>query len=150
MIKSKKKSQIESDTKQSAIFCDFSSFKETLQNNPSIIDKPIDGMNNTILHHACYCEKIEYVELLLKSGASPNTPNDYNITPFHLSVSRSKIFNLFLKKKKLDVNYSCQIGNTVLHFAAMRFFKINNSQLDILSKVIYIYIYISLNLLTNT
>lgn len=117
---------------------DYDLFKKILQQNPDIIHSTFGDLNRTLLHIACEEENEDIVELLLKSGADPNSIDQYGKTPFHVSASgnSASIFNIFLKRKGVDLSRKCKIGNSVLHCLALKKTKIIDiEQLNLLIKV---------------
>lgn len=125
---------------------DYDSLKKLLQQNPDIIDYTYGDLNRTLLHIACEVENEDMVELLLKSGADPNATDQYGKTPFHVSASGNSIsiFNIFLKRKGIDISKKCKIGNNVLHcIAHKKTTIIDNDQLMLLVKVEFYYIMIN-------
>ncbi|KAK9500655.1 hypothetical protein O3M35_001882 [Rhynocoris fuscipes] len=85
----------------------------------------------TPLHISSMYGRLEFVKLLLKSGANVNVQTKTtNMTPLHLACQNQKtqIVDILLKTNKCNMNIQDKLGNTALHYACQT----NNTKLLIL------------------
>ncbi|XP_069044956.1 palmitoyltransferase ZDHHC13 [Lepisosteus oculatus] len=72
----------------------------------------------TPLHYAAYQGNRTLAELLLRSGADPNTPSDAGQTPFHFACRHGDVFVLHLMLRHgADLGLVDQQGKTALHYS---------------------------------
>nr|BAX76612.1 transient receptor potential cation channel subfamily A member 1 [Patiria pectinifera] len=81
-----------------------------------------DASGNTPLHLAVEHEHPEAINFLLDHGACSTRFNNNNMAPIHLAADRNKTKALeaLVKRADIDVNYQGDLGQTALHFGAIK------------------------------
>ncbi len=103
--------------------------KTLIQENPTLLNyknELLDGTGNTPLHillastNLSKEDKLTLTKYMLLRGASPSSPNKYNITPLHLAVKNqlTDIVKLLLEYKA-DPNQLDSNNMNALHYAVL-------------------------------
>ncbi|XP_022093376.1 transient receptor potential cation channel subfamily A member 1-like [Acanthaster planci] len=81
-----------------------------------------DAAGNTPLHVAVEHDHPEAVDFLLNNGAGSTRLNNHNMAAIHLAADRNKTKALeaLVKRRDIDVNYQGDLGQTALHFGAIK------------------------------
>ena len=82
----------------------------------------VDSDGNTALHHAAFSKnnQADFVNILLKHGASVETPNEAGVTPLHMAIAGvNEPAVVALLEGGASLATVDSLGNTALHHAAI-------------------------------
>lgn len=136
MIKSvKKKKSLEKKLVSVIESNNIEALKKIISQSEEVVYTRIGGCKS-LLHLSCSKEKDEISAYLIKIGADPYMQDSDGVTPFHLSVTSLPIFESILKKKNIGgITKTCNAGNNILHYIAIRFCRVDWDLINTMVKV---------------